>query len=66
MRLAPVPLCFLDDEENAMKYSGLSSRTTHNGQEAKECSRLLALILLRLINRKSEENWKEVLDKACK
>ena len=66
MRLAPVPISFLDDEESAMKYSGLQSRTTHNGSEARECSRLLALILLRLINRKSDENWKEVLEKACK
>ena len=32
MRLAPVPLAFLDSEENAMKYSGLQSRTTHNGE----------------------------------
>lgn len=31
MRLAPVPICFMDNEEEAMKFSGSQSRTTHNG-----------------------------------
>lgn len=32
MRLAPVPICFMENEEEAMRYSGLQSRTTHNGE----------------------------------
>lgn len=35
MRLAPVPLNYLDNENSAMDISGKSSRTTHNGDEAK-------------------------------
>lgn len=31
MRLAPVPICFMENEEEALKYSGFQSRTTHNG-----------------------------------
>lgn len=31
MRLAPVPLCFINNEKEAMEFSGKSSRTTHNG-----------------------------------
>lgn len=32
MRLAPIPICFLENEEEAMKNSALQSRTTHNGE----------------------------------
>lgn len=35
MRLAPIPICFLANEKDAMKYSELSSKTTHNGEESK-------------------------------
>lgn len=31
MRLAPVPIAYHCDEKDAMKYSGLQSRTTHDG-----------------------------------
>jgi ADP-ribosyl-[dinitrogen reductase] hydrolase len=31
MRLAPVPIAYMNNEKDAMKYSGLQSRTTHNG-----------------------------------
>lgn len=31
MRLAPIPIAFRKKEEEAMKYSELQSRTTHNG-----------------------------------
>ena len=41
--------------------SELQSRTTHNGDEAKECSRLLAAILVRLVHRNPEEDWREVI-----
>ena len=35
MRLAPVPICFSKNINEAMKYSELQSKTTHNGDEAK-------------------------------
>ncbi len=31
MRLSPIPIAFSDDLEKGMLYSGLQSRTTHNG-----------------------------------
>ena len=31
MRLAPVPIAFRFNEEAALKFSGLQSRTTHDG-----------------------------------
>lgn len=53
MRLAPIPIAFRYSKEEAMKYAGLQSLTTHNGFEAAECSRLLAGIIVTLINRKN-------------
>lgn len=43
----------------------MSSRTTHNGQEALECCRLLAFILIKLYKRKDDEYPKKVLEQAC-
>lgn len=61
MRLAPVPVAYSDDYEKAVNYSGLQSLTTHNGNEAQECCRLMASIIVGLIHRKDEENPKELL-----
>ena len=51
MRLAPLPICFCSNINEALKYSGLQSRTTHNGEEAQECCRLLAALIVNLTNR---------------
>jgi ADP-ribosyl-[dinitrogen reductase] hydrolase len=50
MRLAPVGVA-VREEGRGMDVAARQSRTTHNGEEAMECCRLLALILIRLINR---------------
>lgn len=47
-----------------MEMSGLSSRTTHDGDEAEECCRLFAKILVRLMNRPADSEWREVLLEA--
>jgi ADP-ribosylglycohydrolase len=81
MRLAPIPVAFSKDLKTAMDMSGKSSLITHNGLEAQECCRLLAAIIVALINRgddqiqtkgegkkeKSENHpkWKQVIDKVC-
>jgi ADP-ribosyl-[dinitrogen reductase] hydrolase len=52
MRLAPVSIAFRHNIEETLYYSACSSRTTHNGDEAKECCRLLSWILVRLFERK--------------
>lgn len=35
MRLAPVPMCFVNSPELAISFAEKQSRTTHNGDEAK-------------------------------
>jgi ADP-ribosylglycohydrolase len=54
MRLAPISITYRKDLEDAMYKSLLSSRTTHNGQEAEECCRLLTCILVKLYKRNSK------------
>jgi ADP-ribosylglycohydrolase len=64
MRLAPIPIAFRANEQQAMNISEGSSRTTHNGCEAKECCRLLSYILTSLY-KNSNQDPREVLSKAC-
>ena len=65
MRLVPVPIAFHQNVEEGMNYAELSSLTTHDGLEAKECCRLLTYIVIQLINRKnSDETLAEILDKV--
>jgi hypothetical protein len=52
MRLAPIPITFCDDPVKAAKAAQDQSLTTHNGLEAKECSRLMTEIIISLIHRK--------------
>jgi len=47
MRLAPVAACFWRDERAAAAAARLQSRTTHAGEEAAECSALLATVMAR-------------------
>lgn len=50
MRLAPVPLFFYPDYEQAIAMAGESSRTTHGHPQCIDACRLLAAILCRLLN----------------
>lgn len=65
MRLAPIPIAFHDDIRKASEVALNQSLTTHNGLEAKECSRLMTEIIVNLINRKKAEDGKEVLLRTC-
>lgn len=65
MRLAPSAIGYVDDLELGMEVSAKQSRTTHNGDEARECSRLLARIIIKLINRDATQDPKAVLVEAC-
>lgn len=49
MRFAPVAIRFHQDSDKAMEVAYLQSKTTHKGEEAAECSRLLAYIITRAI-----------------
>ena len=54
MRNAAVPICFHNDLNKAMKIAELQSYTTHHGDEAAECCRLLTFIVIKIFNRKNE------------
>ena len=62
MRLAPIPIVYRNNIEKAMEISGLSSRTTHNGLESKECCKLLSFILIQLYKRKEGEDGKKIIE----
>jgi len=49
MRLAPVPLYFRSDWNQAIELAGKSSKTTHGANECIECCRLLAAIIVRAL-----------------
>src|SRR5262249_47213751 len=49
MRLAPVPMFFCPDREQAVEMSGQSARTTHGAAECVEACRLLGGVLFRLL-----------------
>lgn len=59
MRACPVPILYHDDEEKAMDVSAKQSRVTHQGDEAAECSRLMAHIIVQGLNGAS---LRDVLD----
>jgi ADP-ribosylglycohydrolase len=65
MRLAPIPITFCDDPVKAAKAAQDQSLTTHNGLEAKECSRLMTEIIISLIHRKEGQEPKDVLIQTC-
>lgn len=66
MRLAPVPIAYHTNLEKGESVATKQSKTTHNGDEASECCRLLTQILVNLINRKEEaESPKQVLATTC-
>jgi len=50
MRLSPVPIFFHDNLENAMNFSYKHSKTTHQGDEAAECCKLMAYIIVKAIH----------------
>ena len=47
MRLAAVPVCYHEDLAKAMEVARLQSLTTHQGEEAAECCRLMTFLMLR-------------------
>lgn len=65
MRLAPIPVAFSDNTQKGILFAGLQSLTTHNGIEAQECCRLMAAIIIGLMNRPLNQNGKELLLKIC-
>lgn len=46
MRLAPIAMAYADQPEDAVRYAGLSSRTTHAAVESVEACEVLAAVLV--------------------
>ncbi len=55
MRLAPVPIFFMDDAANAVFHSQEQARTTHQAPECLSASRLFGEILVRALRGQSKE-----------
>jgi ADP-ribosyl-[dinitrogen reductase] hydrolase len=55
MRLAPVPLFFAQNPEDAIAFSGASSRTTHGAETAVDACRYLGALLVGAINGASRD-----------
>lgn len=56
MRLAPVPLFYANNPYDAIKYAGLSSRTTHGAQEAVDACRYYASLILGALRGASKDD----------
>ena len=54
MRLAPVPIFYYPDREATLRYAVESSRTTHGAAECLDACRLLAEIIFRALEGKSQ------------
>ena len=55
MRLAPVPLFFSQDPEEAINRSGESSKTTHGAREAIDACRYMGALIVGAVNGVSKE-----------
>ena len=55
MRLAPVPIRYLDDMKLAVRYCGEQSRITHGAEECVAASRLFGEMLVRALNGADKE-----------
>ena len=50
MRNAAIPICYYRDRNSALKYAGLQSKITHQGDEASGCCQLLTFIIVKILN----------------
>jgi ADP-ribosyl-[dinitrogen reductase] hydrolase len=56
MRLAPVPMYYVEDLAQVVHFSGESSRTTHGAQEAVDACRLFGVMIALGLRGESKEN----------
>lgn len=55
MRLAPIPMFFHSDIQQAMEFAGESSRTTHAAPECVDACKLFALLLVNALDGESKD-----------
>jgi len=66
MRNGAVPCRFWNDEKAAMEVGYSQSKTTHQGDEAAECCRLLSLICVKAINTEGAVDVAGLLESVAK
>ena len=57
MRLAPIPMYYSNNPEDALKYAALSSKTTHANEMCVDACRYMAGIIVGLLNQNSIQNY---------
>jgi len=62
MRIAPVPIAFHDNLEQALDYAEKQSRTTHNGTEASEVCKLVTFLIIKFFECETTEQCREILN----
>ena len=55
MRLAPIPIFFISNYEDCIKYAGDSSKTTHGSEECIESSKLFSSLIFHAFQTKEKE-----------
>jgi len=66
MRLSPIPIFYQDNIEEAMDFAYKHSKTTHQGDEAAECCRLMTYVIIRGIHGDGTKNFLENLSENFK
>lgn len=61
MRLAPLPIAYSNDLETLLKIAKEQSYSSHNGEEASECSRLLSFVAYHFLQCDSPEACKKFM-----
>jgi len=56
MRLAPIPMYYVNDLAQVERYAGESSRTTHGAQEAVDACRLFGVMIARALRGEPKED----------
>eukprot|EP01129_Flabellula_baltica_P005743 TRINITY_DN2098_c0_g1_i1.p1 TRINITY_DN2098_c0_g1~~TRINITY_DN2098_c0_g1_i1.p1 ORF type:complete len:422 (+),score=85.79 TRINITY_DN2098_c0_g1_i1:162-1427(+) len=62
MRLAAVPIFYRDNLEEALDIAYKHSKTTHQGEEAAECCRLLSYLIIQALKGDGTKNFMENIE----
>jgi len=66
MRLSPVPIFYHNDINQAMDIAYKHSKTTHRGDEAAECCRLMTFVIIKAIHGDGTKNFLDKINEEFK
>jgi len=66
MRLSSIPVFYHENIEEAMDFAYKHSKTTHQGDEAAECCRLMTFVIVTAIHGDGTKNFMENLSENFK